>query len=458
MSKKENIKPMYFSFLEIENIKCFGKRQTLDLKNNDGSISPWTLILGNNGLGKTTLLKCLAWMDTAEETDKEKKSKAKIPEKKIAVKSVMDALENDTEYEQLARIGKKVISTVKAQFSIGASLGQVPHKNQLLEYSIDIMTNNGTLEEVEPRLTGVNEFNAPYIYAYSASRHMELKNTDRIELTDPVSNLFSESGELFDATEQLLFQDYAALQENPKGKETALFYKIKQLLVDLLPGIENPEDVVTYAKTREVKIKTRDGEVPLNNLSLGYKTMVAWTVDLALKMLHQNPNSANPLEEPAIVIIDEVDLHLHPKWQRIIQEKLTGTFKKTQFICTAHSPFMAQSSETENLCVLTRRNNEVVIENEPTIVKGWRLGQIVTSELFGLNSDRGPSAERDIENRRKLLDKTKLNPREKDDLKLLTNRIDELPSENLEEDILINQIRKAADLLKAKGIIIDDQD
>jgi len=458
MSKKKNINPMYFSYLEIENIKCFGGRQILDLKNTDGTISPWTMILGNNGLGKTTLLKCLAWMDTAEETDEVKKKDAKIAKGKIAVKGVMDALDSDAEYEQLARIGKSVLSMVKAQFAIGVKLGEVPKKQQLLEYSIDIKTEGGKLQDVIPKLTGVSEFNAPYIYGYGASRHMELKNSDRLELTDPVSNLFSESGELLDASEQLLFQDYAALQENPKGKETVLLQKIKQLLVDLLPGIERPEDVVTYAKTREVKIRTRDGEVPLNNLSLGYKTMVAWTVDLALKMLHQNPDSENPLEEPAIVIIDEVDLHLHPKWQRIIQEKLTSTFKKTQFICTAHSPFMAQSSENENLCVLSRQESGVVIENEPHIVRGWRLGQIVTSELFGLNTDRGPDAEKDISERRQLLDKPKLSTNEQKQLDQVSQKINSLPSDNPEDDLLMAKIRKATEILASRGIITDDQD
>ncbi|WP_439697396.1 AAA family ATPase [Mucilaginibacter sp. AW1-7] len=454
MSKKRNIKPMYISYLEIENIKCFGKKQKLDLKSIDGTISPWTLILGNNGVGKTTLLKCVAWMDTAEETDKKKKNDAKIKGDKIAVKSSMDALESDTDYEQLARIGGEVISTVKAQMTIGTELGSIPKESDFLEYSISFKTNNGKLEEVTPTLTGVDEFHAPYIYGYSAGRHMELKNTERLELADPVGNLFSETGELFDAEDQLLNYDYTAIQEGPNAKEAIFLENIKTLLVSLLPGVESTKSIKTYAKTRTVKIKTTDGEVPLNNMSLGYKTMVAWIVDLALKMLAQNPDSKNPLEEPAIVIIDEIDLHLHPSWQRLIREKLTGTFKRTQFICTAHSPFMAQASEAENLCVLNRGENEVLIQNEPLIVKGWRLGQIVTSELFGLGSDRSPFAEKTIEQRRMLIDKNNLTANEKEQLNSLNDQIDSLPLEGGDEDDkIMQQIREAAKMLKEKGII-----
>lgn len=455
MSKREKTKPMYFSSIEIENIKCFGGRQILDLKNSDGTLSPWTLILGNNGLGKTTLLKCIAWMDTVEETDEKTKEAEKIPLRMIAVKPAMDGLENDEEYEQLARLGENVVSKVKAQLTVGTQLRQKPKKNELLEYSIEIKTKKGKLQDVKPTLKGVTEFNAPYIYGYSASRHMGLKNTDRLDLADPIANLFSETGELFDASEQLLYQDYSALKEGPNGKEAILLQKIKSLLVDILPGVDNPDNIKMYAKERLVKIKTQDGEVPLNSLSLGYKTMVAWSVDLALKMLARNPDSENPLDEPAVVIIDEIDLHLHPKWQRSIQDKLMSTFKNTQFICTAHSPFMAQSSENENLCVLNRKGNEVFIENEPLVVKGWRLGQIVTSELFGLGSDRPPLAEKAIEERRELIDKDNLTPTERKDLKKLNDQIDTLPTAETENDKLIRQLTEATKLLKEKGIIND---
>ncbi len=455
MSKKRNVKPMYISYLEIENIKCFGGRQKLDLKNIDGTISPWTLILGNNGVGKTTLLKCIAWMDTAEETDETKKTEAAIPEGKIAVKSSMDALESDAEYEQLARIGGEVISIAKAQMTIGTALGSLPKDEQFLEYAISFKTKNGKLEEVTPALTGVDEFHAPYIYGYGAGRHMELKNTERLELANPVGNLFSDSGELFDAEDQLLNYDYTAIQEGPESKEAIFLKNIKSLIVSLLPGVESIDAIKTYAKTRTVKIRTADGEVPLNNMSLGYKTMVAWLVDLALKMLAQNPDSKNPLEEPAIVIIDEIDLHLHPAWQRLIREKLTDTFKQTQFICTAHSPFMAQDSENENLCVLNRNDDNVLIQNEPLIVKGWRIGQIITSELFNVSSERSPEVEALRTERRQILDSEDRSPKDKKRLTELDALLGEVPvEENREDQALLDQIKKTAEFLRTQGKLI----
>ena len=54
--------PVYFNVLELENVRCFGESQFLSLVDNEGKPVQWTLILGDNGVGKTTLLQCLAWM------------------------------------------------------------------------------------------------------------------------------------------------------------------------------------------------------------------------------------------------------------------------------------------------------------------------------------------------------------------------------------------------------------
>lgn len=454
----EKSKPMYFASLRIKNVKCFGDEQILDLKNNSGAISRWTVILGNNGLGKTTLLKCLVWMTITEEIDPDKKEQAKIPIDVTAVKPAIDGIE-DEEYEQLSRIGEEVTSTIGAILTNGTMLGSIPKGEEIIDYSIEFKTIHGKLEEVKlPNLIPLKEYNAPIIYAYSASRHMELKNTDNGELFNPVSNLFSESGELYDATEQLLYQDHAALQENPRGRESALLEKMKNLISDLLPDVKSADDIMIYAKERKVKIKTEDGNIPLDSLSLGNKTMIAWSVDLALKMFSQNLESPSPLEEPAVVIIDEIDLHLHPTWQRELKQILTNHFPNTQFISTSHSPFIAQSSEEDNLAVLQRNtNNQVIIENDPYIVKGWRIGQVITSDLFGVNSERSPEIADLEEKRREILDIIEpLGEQQEKELKDLNEKLENLIplADNEEDQKLMEQIRKTTDFLKNRGKLI----
>ena len=66
-------------------------------------------------------------------------------------------------------------------------------------------------------------------------------------------------------------------------------------------------------------------------------------MDLAMRMAVANPEMSNPLESPAFVMIDEVDLHLHPTWQYRVINDLLRTFPNTQFVITTHSPFIAES-------------------------------------------------------------------------------------------------------------------
>lgn len=94
-----------------------------------------------------------------------------------------------------------------------------------------------------------------------------------------------------------------------------------------------------------------------NNLSDGYRNMIGMAADVVYRCLKLNSHlGANAVKEtPGIVLIDELDLHLHPKWQRKIVEKLKQTFPKIQFICTTHSPFIVQSLNAEELINLDGR-------------------------------------------------------------------------------------------------------
>ena len=143
--------------------------------------------------------------------------------------------------------------------------------------------------------------------------------------------------------------------------------------------ILGPKGLESDDEPSGVRIVTPYGSVPLSALSLGYKTMLAWVVDLAFRLLRNNPKSPTPLEEPAIVIVDEIDLHLHPSWQRVVRSFLCEHFPNVQFICTAHSPFMAQASEEENVAVLIRDGDHIRIENDPVLIRGWRIDQIASS-------------------------------------------------------------------------------
>lgn len=469
MKEKISERPaMYFSKLEIENVKSFGEKQVLDLKNSDGSISPWTLILGDNGVGKTTLLHCLAWMipveapplkkDTTELNEEMDKNRINV-----SVKAYMDDLD-EINFEQLIRIGEDVNTKISVELTNGVELKGKPTLETTVSVAMEFEKIKGKLEVVTPTYEELTEFNSPNIFAYGANRHVAYKNIDNSDLKSSIYNLFSESGDLYDAEQVLSMLDTASIKLGGKGKATDLLLKIKEILVDLLPDIKSPDAIIINSSINEdgsinkniVEVETEDGRVKLFNLSLGYVTMLTWVVDLAIHMLWRFPESDEPLKQPAIVIVDEIDLHLHPVWQRMIMKKLTDHFPRTQFICTAHSPIMAQASENQNLAVVKRVDDgEVSIENLPHIVKGWRIGQLLTSELFDFESDRGPEIDDILDQRRKLLEKEKLEPEEQVRLDELNKEIDDIPFGNTEEQDdamkLLEDFSKKLDILKLKG-------
>jgi hypothetical protein len=149
--------------------------------------------------------------------------------------------------------------------------------------------------------------------------------------------------ELINAVEWLLQADYAARSEGgARGRRRRDM--IEHALIDLLPDV----DIIRIAGLDEdpprprVEVQTPYGWVGMRDLSLGYQTMIAWVVDLASRMFDAYPESDNPLAEAAVVLVDELDLHLHPQWQRRITGYLDELFPNVQFIVTAHSPLVVQ--------------------------------------------------------------------------------------------------------------------
>ena len=110
--------------------------------------------------------------------------------------------------------------------------------------------------------------------------------------------------------------------------------------------------------------------------------MLSWVVDLCKRMFERYPDSENPLNENAIVLIDEIDLHLHPKWQRDIISFLSNAFPNIQFIATTHSPLVIQSMNEVNLYVLHREGDKVVAEHsDVSNFQGWTVEEILRDTM-----------------------------------------------------------------------------
>lgn len=168
-------------------------------------------------------------------------------------------------------------------------------------------------------------------------------------------------------------------------------------------------------------------ELRLEQLSEGYKIVIAMVADLAARMAEANPEMPNPLEAKGIVLIDEVDLHLHPKWQRNILKDLHRVFPNVQFIVSTHSPIIvvgaAEIAQVVNLNSISNNADDIV----PNVAVS-NVGQVLLSELFGLKSLQSPEWDDKIYERDTILAKAELTPEDEERLSQLDEEMKGLTS------------------------------
>lgn len=136
---------------------------------------------------------------------------------------------------------------------------------------------------------------------------------------------------------------------------------VRTAIERLLPGYKNPRTEIRPLRFVIDKIMPdgKIGTLRVSQLSDGYRVVLGLTMDLARRMAQANSRLIpqgmqvmNPLDLPAIALIDEVDLHLHPSWQQRIVTDLMQTFTNTQFILTTHSPQVLSTVRRENIRVI----------------------------------------------------------------------------------------------------------
>lgn len=203
-------------------------------------------------------------------------------------------------------------------------------------------------------------------------------------------------------------------------KQIKTIQLIEQTIYTFLPGFSDLDLVedeiskeLTFCITKSQKV------LNFNQLSDGERGILALVFDITRRLIIAYMHSDNPLEEEAVILIDELDLHLHPKWQRTIVSDLQRTFPNCQFIATTHSPQIISSVLPENI----------------QIIKNFEIDQTVKS--FGLDinwilkfimedSDRLEESEEAIAAVQKLVDEA--------EFEAARELIDKYKQENLELD------------------------
>lgn len=440
---------LYIKSLEVEHIKCFSNKQRIDFTRTDRGISQWTVILGENGIGKTTILRSIASM-------------LPPPQSFLSKRSYLDS---DYYLSIDSRQGffwdmKRNEGENDSIFKLTVSESEQPfERDSGFEFDLhyDISHRRRERELARPKSIFDTRILSPiYCFAYGATRRIGERSFKGESFLRPNETLFDDEAFLQNPEELLLQLDYDSAKRRNRGD----FEKFKQLFIKVLPkGINDVRISESRRMVREVQVKTSYGWVPIRDLGLGYKTTIAWLMDFVTKMIYYHPNSENPFDEPAILLLDEIDLHMHPAWQRQIIENLSLLFPKTQFIVTAHSPLIAQAALNLNIVLLKKAGDHVRIINDPDIIRTWRIDQILTSDLFGLKFARSKEVEMKIDRRAFLIRKDRLSEKEAEELNFLNREIDAMPVGETKSEIDAMEVLRAfAKRIEESKNNRDDQD
>jgi predicted ATP-binding protein involved in virulence len=367
--------------LHIENSKKFAT-QDFDLHPH------FTLLAGENGSGKTTVLDALAvamgvWLIEVPDTMLSN-SRRKIEEKEIRLEP---SLEGDRiQFRQrrpvvirvTGQIGERSPVTWTRQIrATGKSTTNVD-ASEALEIIADIYRRDNANEQVV----------CPVLAYYGAGRTW-LASNERIPKEAKSNGPARRWAAFYDCFSERI--RFAELQKWFHGETTAAgnrggrmrpgFEVVKRAILRCVPNADN----VWYEPDRgQIVFSIAGNAQPFDNLSAGQRMMLALVADLAIKAVTQNAFLL-PLDElgpedqtlprvlkqtPGVVLIDELDIHLHPSWQRRVATDLKETFPGIQFVCTSHSP-------------------QVIGEISPEEVRLLDDGEVTTpTRSFGIDSSR----------------------------------------------------------------------
>lgn len=199
------------------------------------------------------------------------------------------------------------------------------------------------------------------LFCYMGASRLWTESTEKVKIhprgsrLEGYDNCLNAKGHFKRFVEWFKTMELSALQKNVQSKLNADI--VRKVVASCLEGWDTIfYSVVDDMLMAEKKENNESKTLPFHYLSDGQRNMIGLIADIAYRCILLNPYLGEKAvsETPGIVLIDEIDLHLHPNWQRMIVQNLKNAFPKIQFIATTHSPFIVQSLNGNELINLDK--------------------------------------------------------------------------------------------------------
>jgi energy-coupling factor transporter ATP-binding protein EcfA2 len=162
-----------------------------------------------------------------------------------------------------------------------------------------------------------------------------------------------------------------------------------------------PAGIEVETESDDAPLFRRNGSVPLPYLTLsdGFRGYIGWVLDLLYHMDRVTPKDRKLSDLTGVVLVDEIDLFLHPEWQRLVVPTVANALPNLQFVFTTHSPIVAGTVESANVyvCEWDDESGSATLRQPDESIFGLSADQILTSRYFGLTTTRAPGAESELD-------------------------------------------------------------
>ncbi|MCM0590835.1 MAG: AAA family ATPase [Gloeotrichia echinulata DEX184] len=430
---------MHIEELHLENFRGF---QELTLK----FPSDVAVFIGVNGSGKSSILDSIAIILSqfvfALRKKGKKVSEFDLTEDDININSdttnnyIRVAIDSNMNRWSISRDRKRLKSiTNRKEINLYASqlLQELEDKNDL---SLPILVYYKT-QRIVINSSSRNSSSLKDGSENDESRQF-LRNSNQLDAyRTAFSSNVNDFQDFFDwFKEEEEYENEVRLREDQSFRNPSLEI-VRKAIEKFLEGFPNTQfnnlHVVRATASRELGIRrlitpilviNKNGEdLKIDQLSDGEKTVLMLVVDIARRLAILNPSITNPAElldkGKGIILIDEVDLHLHPQWQRIVLPSFTKTFPSCQFIVTTHSPQVLSGIKRENVFIL---EDSAVVEVTPHTF--GRDTNSIIFEVMGVEK-RHIEVQENLDNCFELIDNGKL-----EEAKIEVKKLSELLGDN----------------------------